>query len=121
MTCFLMLCCLACKSEPENWHICVKKCLIYLLTHIFTHKCFSLFYFRPNMVFLGTLSLPDQKILTYIWRDRGDAVVDRANETLELKQVIQVWKVRLQILGIASAGLWLLQVFSYTYQWMKLG
>ncbi len=35
-------------------------------TYMFTHKFFSLFYFRPNMVFLGTLSLPDQQIHTYV-------------------------------------------------------
>ncbi len=27
---FLMLICLACKSVPENWHICVNKGLTYL-------------------------------------------------------------------------------------------
>ncbi len=27
---FLMRICLACKSVPENWHICVNKGLTYL-------------------------------------------------------------------------------------------
>ncbi len=50
---------------PELAAVCRRLLQFHSWTHMFTNKFFSLFYFRPNMVFLGHF-VPPRSVNTYI-------------------------------------------------------